>query len=525
MHFARMERVRQLQVVIGTGHLNQSLIHIESLNNFNGAARTTNYNRRHRSPLSQPNSQGQVRPMLENIHFYDTLSVGKPGLGQPVSFHSLFYENGKGRVNTPAISLRSDVSFMNEAVEQSPAFNTSFAQSINEYEWSRIAEGLFKTPNTLHIGIGNTSRQEDFLRYALYRCLSSMPSTDRSESSYYLDLITVLRATALLRPKTLPFIIPLHDSTAAISSLLFRFPTENRADAVKQIAQRIEEASPRLFSFALKNTTLQRLSDICGLVDGRVESLATLNPVFVTHDSLPGKKYGCFLTMGTDPQYPNILYMVDLQADLSTLMEEQNSFSQFINSRPEHSDRPIIRVNLNRSPFISPLAAVGALTAKRLKIDLRLATHNVGLLRQKEDLCLDLMEHTTIFERTHSADPDYQLYGPDYLPADKRILERLHTTGFENWRIELEKAHDPRIHKLGMRIISRFAPSLLNEEEKVNWDAHCARRLFEGLNRDRLEATESTCRKLIQDGHAPSGMLEAANHWIQTIGNRNELNR
>tara|TARA_R110002124_G_scaffold128157_10_gene288638 strand:+ start:11618 stop:13018 length:1401 start_codon:yes stop_codon:yes gene_type:complete len=462
--------------------------------------------------------------MLQNIHFYDTTTIGTPGLGQPVSFHSIIYEEGRGATFDTAIALRPDVQFHCKDVETSPVFDEKFLTPINEYEWSRIAEKIFSKPNTLHIGFGSTSRQDDFIRYALYRCLSTLPSTDNLENTYHLDLLTVYRAFALLRPKQLHLSLPLANTQAAYSSLLFQYPSTSRADTVKQLTAELQLGNPNLFNYALRNCSRERMTETCGLVDGRVETISSLQPVFVTHESIPSKNhYGFFMTMGTDPQYPNILYMVDLEADLTDLIDETNDFSGFIHTKPEHQGRPIIRVNLNRSPFICPLRNVGAEAASRLNVDMALVRNNETMLRLKDDLCLELMEHSSSSETARSADPDFQLYGPEYLPADKLLLNKIHSSEFDDWLEILKKANDPRIQILGMRLIRRFAKPLLGEEETKRWGAHCAGRLAGNLDDRRLSESTKYCREILDTPNAPSGMRETARHWIQLVESRNEL--
>src|SRR5690606_31692506 len=117
---------------------------------------------------------------------------------------------------------------------------------------------------------------------------------------------------------------------------------------------------------AIAHSSADQIASLCGLVDGHVESLSSLRPVFVCHEQLcSAKHFGLFLAVGTDPQYKNIIYLVDLESDLTDLIEDGgNSVTRFIRTEPSQYDRPVLRVNLNRVPFVSPIGVIDPATAK-----------------------------------------------------------------------------------------------------------------------------------------------------------------
>ncbi len=293
---------------------------------------------------------------------------------------------------------------------------------------------------------------------------------------------------------------------------------------MKQVAELLINVNPKLFSYSIGHTSPHQLTARCGLVDGQVESLAALKPVFVCHDSLTDqKRYGCFLPMGTDPQYPHIVYMVDLQADLSGLLEEAGeNVTRFIKTRQDQFDKPILRLNLNRIPFISPVEVVDEDVAARLKIDMAQVAHNVALLRHQQELCLALLEESGASETSLNADPEFQLYGAEYLPSDKALLERLHKMPFESWEQLLLNANDPRIPVLGKRLISRFAAPLLKEDELFKWQAHCRARLIGKADPARIQSISDYCRSVLAGVNSPQGMRDASQHWMNIIETRDE---
>ena len=192
------------------------------------------------------------------------------------------------------------------------------------------------------------------------------------------------------------------------------------------------------------------------MVDGRIESLADLKPVFLCHEQLlAGHGCGVFVALGTDPQYRNIVYMIDLQADLAALIEDRGSnVARFIRTEASQQDRPVVRVNLNRVPFVSPLSVLDRNTATRLGIDAGGVKRNAELLIDKVDICLALLEVSSASDANLNGDPDFQLYGAEYLPADRALLDQLHRSAASEWEPLITSAQDARITTLGQRPVS-----------------------------------------------------------------------
>ncbi|HDS1721564.1 exodeoxyribonuclease I [Pseudomonas putida] len=462
--------------------------------------------------------------MPPTIHFYDSQYIGAPASGQLVSFDSLSLTGGQVASYQTKITLRPDVAFWPQSIEQGDCFALDMANGISEYEWSRKAHDLFSAQDSLHVGIGNTGTLDSFMRFALYRCLSLLPNTTQPAGAHYLDLLTVCRALNLLRPDSMPVSLPNQWSEQRKREFLFNcFPGDSRADSVKEFAKCITAASPKLMAHAIGHSSPEMIGNLCGLVDGQVESLAELKPVFLCHEQLlDGRGYGVFLALGTDPQYRNIVYMIDLQADLTALVEDRGSdVSRFIRRDASQQDRPVVRVNLNRVPFASPLGVIDRSTASRLGIDASAVKRNAALLIDKVDICLALHEVSGASEASLNADPDFQLYGAEYLPADRELLDQLHRVDATHWQSLITTAQDARITTLGQRLIRRCAPALLSEGDADLWLAHCAGRLLGKSSEARIAETKAYCNNIASSNAYPLGMRTAAQHWLHTteIGN------
>lgn len=465
--------------------------------------------------------------MQPSIHFYDAQSIGSPSHGQLVAFDSLLYTADKLIRYHTNISLRPDVAFNPQAVEQSDLFDLDIDGGVTEYEWSRKAQVLFEKPRTLHVGLGNTSVVDHFIRFAMYRCLSTLPNTELPPGAHFLDLLTVCRAISVLRPESLP--IPINSDWTEQRKrgyVMAQDQAASRAENIMALVRKISVANPKILAHAMAYSSPGQIGVLCGLVEGRLESLSALRPVFICHEHLlTESKYGLFLALGTDPQYANIVYMIDLQADLAGLIDDDGaSVTRFIRNDASQTDRPVIRVNLNRVPFVCPLNVVDAATAIRLDIDLAQVKQNVAMLQGRPELCLALMEVSGASEATMTGDADGQLFGAEYLEPDRALIETLHKTSHEDWRFLLTSAHDARITELGMRLIRRCSPALLGKGEANLWRAHCAARLRSRIDPARIQVIQDYCAKVSGTPAYPQGIQAAARHWLYTTEIGNEPN-
>lgn len=455
------------------------------------------------------------------IHFYDAQYIGTPALGQLVAFDSLACTASDVRRYSTRIRLRQDVSFSPQAIEQLDCYDQDLGKGETEYEWSRKAQSLFESPATLHVGLGNTSSLDNYIRFAMYRCLSTLPNTELPPGAYYLDLLTVSRALSLLRPDTDPHKLPSQWNERRRRNYVFcKYGNAARAESVMEFAGSLSGANPGMFTHAIAHSSPRQIASLCGLVDGQVESLSILKPVFICHEQLMApNQFGVFLALGTDPQYRNIVYMVDLQCDLSDLIEDAGeSVSKFIRSEAGESDKPVVRVNLNRIPFVSPLGVVDRSTAARLGIDPSLIKSRVAQLQNLPELCLALLEVSGASGANLVADPDFQLYGAEYLEPDKALLRNLHQASPDEWGGLLIRAHDARITALGERLIRRCKPALSSKSEMQAWVAHCASRLVGKADPSRMQATKDYCSNVAGSLVNPLGMRTAAKHWLHTTG-------
>ncbi|KKN96070.1 hypothetical protein LCGC14_0169990 [marine sediment metagenome] len=464
--------------------------------------------------------------MLENIHFYDSAWIGRPADGQPTRFESLMYKSGVGECTTHSIKLRADVAFDPLLVEDSASFSSDLSAGASEYEFARELERLFSTSNTLHIGLGITSEQADVLNHCRYRCLSTLPHCTPPANTFQLDLITVLRAINLLRPPGDELLVDPFAATSVIhSQLLARFPSVLAVDSIKQVMGHIQAHAPKLLKHSLGHTCVNQIQKSFGLESGQIDSLGSVNPLLIVHESIGPRTFVCGFPIGVDPQDPHLVYMVDLQADLSDLAEDgSENVQRFVRQDPNDRTKPISTLDLTRIPFVCPLSAVDVQTAERLDIDKSVINHNVQLMRYQSELCLAMMDYSEA-GRSTKADPDYQLRSGDYSPQDLHLLEQLHKTEFSEWPALLDRASDSRIKTLAWRLSCRAGASAPKSQAGERWAAHCASRLKAGLSVEQLSRRVQFCKRVLEgpESASPLGVRTAALHWLSIMEVSNDI--
>lgn len=115
--------------------------------------------------------------MSAAIHFYTAVTAGKnPAEGQVVRYDSVLCEEvGAPQLLKMAIQLRDDVHVDLETAAESDLAALDLMEGVPELDWARHAHSHFSIPQCLHVGLGNTTHADPFIRYSLYRNLLPYP--------------------------------------------------------------------------------------------------------------------------------------------------------------------------------------------------------------------------------------------------------------------------------------------------------------------------------------------------------------
>jgi exodeoxyribonuclease-1 len=143
---------------------------------------------------------------------------------------------------------------------------------------------------------------------------------------------------------------------------------------------------------------------------------------------------------------------------------------------------PIKSIHLNKSPMvISNLKVLSSVMAQRWGVELELQLHHAALARDLPDMSAIW---PAVFERPPQPQPDVDedLYAGFIGDSDRRRLNDLRAMSAQ----QLASAHpafeDERLPELLFRYRARNFPGLLTAVEAGRWEAHRARRLFDGAD-------------------------------------------
>lgn len=413
------------------------------------------------------------------IHFYEAVTAGKnPAEGQLLRYHSLFVDGTDHELLTMAIKLREDVYVDPVAALESDVATLDLSAGVSELEWARTAFKHFIAKDCLHIGFGSSTRLDPYIRYGMYRNLLPYPCVGLPPGSHFLDVETLLRTVALLRPETFPWpdARGINSSSGMHHFLMWEANVTglNRAILLKEILSQLAATSPKLVEHAIKLSSIESIKVSLGLDGGEVSDLGSVKPSLLIHPSIPNAR-GAVLgfPVAVDITYPDIVFVADLESDLSELCDPgTESLQGLVRVAPTDTHKPLIRVSLSRIPFCAPLSALRSQDAARLHVDLRTVKANVDYLRATRHLAARLKDEPILELSSQPADVDHRMWAGDFQDADILRMNRLHTLPTEQWPSIIASGMEGRFRELGLRLIGRTQPELLSDDDHSTWANH-----------------------------------------------------
>jgi exonuclease I len=411
------------------------------------------------------------------VHFYDAITVGAGSShGQVAQFHSVLLSKDQPPLLTATVvRLRDDLWVDPECFDDHDLFDSPLEEGQSEYEWSREAVRLFSMRGCLHIGFGSSAGYDPYIRNTLYRNLAEFPNTGHHSESRNLDLATIIRAVNALRPETLPWDLgPRFETDLDIRHRLMwdsGMAPSNRALNIMQLLSDLHGSSASLVGFALSRTSVSQLKDALGFEDGSISSLSSIKPCFLCHESImTTRRAGVFMPVSVDINNPDIVYLADLESDLSDLCNpDYPALSSLERSTVAETNLPLVRVDLSTIPFMASLSAIRKEDAARLGIDVSVVIANVERLREATGVVRRLLDEPIMSEISLPADADHRRLAGNYSEADRRLIARLHENQLFDWPGILDGAADFRLRELGKRMLLRYAPGVMSELEQANW--------------------------------------------------------
>ena len=345
-------------------------------------------------------------------------------------------------------------------------------KGIPEAEMIERLQQEFLVPDTITVGYNSINFDDEVIRSTLYRNLYDPFEREYRNRCSRWDIINLVRATRDLRPQGISF-EKTNPETNAPSFKLTDLTEENHieqthahdalcdVEATIAIAKLIKEKQPRLFTWALNHRGKNQIANEIKVLEHK-PFLHTC-PLFVsdrgnTHPLLP---------LFYEAEKSAALYCFDLTKELPTSLDGG------------YHETGILRLMINRSPFIAPLSVLDSKSEERLGF-----THTDIQRKVNEAMKCPLLTKEAILkakEPYHDdvKDPDLTIYSSFPSDHDKGVMASIRAMKPEEKLTKGEHLfEDDKYHKLLWRQVARNWPEVLPEKEKANWKNFCALRLI-----------------------------------------------
>ncbi len=345
-------------------------------------------------------------------------------------------------------------------------------EGIIEAEFIKRLRTEFMVPNTITVGYNSIGFDDEVIRSTLYRNLYDPFEREYMNGCSRWDIINLVRATHDLRPDGIVF-EKKNEETGAPSFKLTDLTEENNIEQVGAhdalvdvyatiaVAKLIKEKQPKLFKWALDHRGRRDISNEINVLQH--QPFLNTQPMYVSEHGNTKP----LLPLFYETEKSAALYCFDLTHEIP---EDPHGLYQ---------ETGIVRLMINRSPFIAPLSVLDEESEKRLGFTRREIISKAGKAiaapaLQKKAI-LDAREEI----KDENLDPDLSIYQSFPSEHDKGVMANIRalkpcdklTRGehlFEN----------DKYHKILWRQVARNWPEVLSDEDKLRWKNFCALRLL-----------------------------------------------
>ena len=345
-------------------------------------------------------------------------------------------------------------------------------KGLPEAEMIERLRAEFMVPETITVGYNSINFDDEVIRSTLYRNLYDPFEREYRNRCSRWDIINLVRATRDLRPDGIRF-DTLNPETNAPSFKLTDLTAENGIEqigahdalvdvrATIAIAKLIKEKQPKLFRWALDHRQKNEITKEINVLS-HLPFLHTC-PLFVsetgnTHPLLP---------LFYEAEKSAALYCFDLMHDIPQ------------SANGGYQETGIIRLMVNRSPFIAPVSVLDSESEKRLGFTKAWIWQQASKALQSPALSREsILGAREPYEET-AKDPDLTIYGSFPSDHDKGVMASIRAMKPEE---KLSKGEhlfeDDKYHKLLWRQVARNWPEALPEKDREKWKNFCALRLI-----------------------------------------------
>ncbi|MGM0432722.1 MAG: exodeoxyribonuclease I [Spirochaetota bacterium] len=347
-------------------------------------------------------------------------------------------------------------------------------EGLKETEFIQEILADMMVPGTCTAGFNSISFDDEFIRNTLYRNLFDPYEREYVNGNSRWDIIDLLRAAHDLRPEGI------HWPKNEQNKPSFRLESITEANGIEHAhahdaladvyatisaAKLVRTAQPDLYDYAFNHRKKRELKELVDVYHHKP---------FLHTSARYTNEQGCtalVMPLVADPHNSNALLCVDLSRDPE----------QLIHALPEQlrSEGMLVRIALNKSPFISPASVLTDEIAERLGIDKELCRSHYSRIMERGDLTAKIHSAFSTPRQDGPSDPDFQIYsGGFFSDYDKDRFEIVHSCEPEKL-LQLDlRFEDARAPELLWRYICRNYPEILPEKEKKKWLSFAAGRLL-----------------------------------------------
>lgn len=336
-----------------------------------------------------------------------------------------------------------------------------------------IRAKLLKWSPALFIGYNSLHFDEHLLRQAFYKNLHPPYLTNRDGNSRS-DAMRIVQAVSLFAPGVLKLPVgPDGQPTFKLDQIapLNGFAHGEAHDAVADVEATIflcrilMEKSPELWS------AFMRFSQKAAVADH-----VLTEPLFCLSDFYFGTPYSWVVTViGSNAKNNSEFYLYNLAIDpraFAGLSDDE------LIERITISPKPVRRLKSNGCPMIVPVENAPAI-AGTAELGIEELTRRAEIIRGDEALCRRLIDayETTKIEPLPSPHFEQQLYDDFFPKSDEVLMERFHAVPWEDRPAIVTMFTDPRLQKVGRRLLYFERPDLLADTERARYENAIARRI------------------------------------------------
>lgn len=325
-----------------------------------------------------------------------------------------------------------------------------------------IARTLASWSPSTFLGFNSISFDEEFLRQAFYQCLHPVFLTNTPQNARA-DVLNLMRAAGTLHPLIIrPGIVNGADvyqlgPLAAANGVALSRAHDASCDveAMLELCRLVRAGAPELWS------TFLRFSSKANVVD-----FVAAEEAFAYFNFYGSPRVMHFLTrVGISRRDANTHYCLDLGGDIESLRKlDGSALVERMNVEP----RPIRRLRVNRSPLLYPLWEIDeSLFGETSEEQLQRSASSVRADPEFMGRLVDAADSAaTVYPASEHV--ELQIYGGDFFSDfDRELCAAFHAAKWEDRLRLLDRFGDPRLRRLGRRLVYFEAPHLLEERQRL----------------------------------------------------------